>query len=255
MSRRIYDYDDPRHERHQQLAPPPQPEAAARAVVTIEVVALDFRAAVDSVDAGDRTVSVTWSTGAGVLRTDWTGVQYLEVLSLDPKHVRLERLNSGAPVLNSHNAGSLSQVIGVVVEGSARLVGPADARAKLRFSRRADVEPIFQDIKDKILTSLSVGYRVHAVIETRGADKSLIRTAIDWEPFEISLVAMPADSGAKIRAGAVLNSCRVLSRDEASETEHTINERLAQSRFAHLIPEAADHHRWLRLAKARYPQP
>jgi hypothetical protein len=34
--------------------------------------------------------------------------QYWEVLSLEPKHVRLKRLNNGAPFLNSHDGSDVS---------------------------------------------------------------------------------------------------------------------------------------------------
>src|SRR5690349_6790189 len=121
-------------------------------MTTINMPMLDFRASVEGVNKTDRTVDVRWSTGAAVTRRDYlTGVTYSEVLSLDPKHVRLERLNGGAPVLNSHDSESLSRVLGVVVEGSAKIAGPADARARLRFSKRPDVEPFYQDVRDGII--------------------------------------------------------------------------------------------------------
>jgi hypothetical protein len=28
-----------------------------------------------------------------------------------------------------------------------------------------------------------------------------VRTAVDWEPYEISMVPMPADTGARVRTG------------------------------------------------------
>jgi hypothetical protein len=172
---------------------------------------LDFRAAVAGVNDHDRTVDVTWTTGAGVLRRDASGV-YLEVLSLDPKHVRLGRLNNGAPVLNSHESYSIDRILGVVVEGSARIAGPAEGRARLRFSRRADVEPYFQDIRDGIIKNCSVGYRVHRFQESRGQDGGVVLTAIDWEPYEISLVSIGADPGATLRGEAgELNHCEIVA--------------------------------------------
>ncbi len=245
MSRRIYGMDDPQHERHMQNAPPP--EAPTRAAVTIQLPPLDFRAAVGSVDGDKRTADVVWTTGQGVWRQDYAaGGRYLEILSLDPRHVNLERLNSGAPVLNSHNAESLQQILGVVVEGSARLVGPAEARATLRFSRRADVQPIFEDIRDGIFRAISVGYRVEQFVESRNADKDLVRTAVKWTPYELSLVALAADAGAKVRAGVAMNTCEVFYSDEAFETE-----RQATSMYAGLSTADADHERWLRLARAK----
>ena len=69
----------------------------------------DARLQRDTVDAEARSVEVLWSTGAMVRRTElWTGKRYDEVLSLDPRHVDLSRLNNGAPLLNAHGAFDLA---------------------------------------------------------------------------------------------------------------------------------------------------
>ncbi|MBT9097509.1 hypothetical protein KFZ76_07260 [Methylovulum psychrotolerans] len=63
----------------------------------------------------DRTVELTWSTGAAVRRVDWwTDEQFYEQLSMAPDSVRLERLNAGAPLLPNHNSYDLKGVLGVV---------------------------------------------------------------------------------------------------------------------------------------------
>jgi phage head maturation protease len=85
----------------------------------------------------------------------------------------------------------------------------------VRFSRRSDVEDIWQDVRDGIVRWVSVGYRVHKFEEdASSADKIPTRTAIDWEPFEASLVAMPADIGARVRSGdkTHTNECVVVTR-------------------------------------------
>ncbi len=169
---------------------------------TIDLPALCVRSDLGKVDEDNRTVELTFSTGVGVLRYDWnTGKRYLERLSLDPKHVRLERLNSGAPLLNTHSTYHLDSQIGVVVDGSASVNGKA-GRAKVRFSKRADVEPFYQDVRDKIIRNVSVGYAVYRYEETTGVEGSIpTRLATDWEPYEISMVPMPADYKAQVRTG------------------------------------------------------
>lgn len=187
---------------------------------------LSVRADVGSVDAEKRTVSLIFSTGAAVVRSDyWSGKQYREVLSLDPKHVRLDRLNAGAPLLDGHAGWSVGDVLGTVEPGSAR-IEKGQAAATARFSKRASVEPIWQDVQDGILRSVSVGYRVYKFQEDTPKDGGIpTRTAIDWEPFEVSLVPMPADAGAKIRSGdkSDANPCVILTRD-AQETSSMQNE-------------------------------
>jgi len=167
---------------------------------TITMAPLDLRADIGAVHEDTRTVDLVFTTGADVLRYDWaTGRKYLERLSLDPKHVRMNRLNQGAPLLNAHSAWALADQIGVVEDGTAVLDGK-QGRATVRFSKRADVEPIYQDVRDKIIRNVSVGYRVHKFEESEGGKAGLpVRTAIDWEPYEISMVPMGADAGAGVR--------------------------------------------------------
>ena len=90
----------------------------------------------------------------------WYSDDYEEELELDAGAVRLERLNAGAPLLNSHSAYDLDRVIGVVVAGSAK-IERGQGTAQVRFSNRPEVDPIWQDVKDGILRNLSVGYKVH----------------------------------------------------------------------------------------------
>jgi len=145
------------------------------------------------------TVEVTWSTGSQVRRFDWwTEKEWIEELSMDPAHVRLDRLNNGAPVLPNHRNYSLDDVVGVVER--AWLVGN-EGRASIRFSKRDDAQKIFKEVKDGILRNISVGYKVNKLEEQKDRKDDLkVFRAIDWEPMEISLVTIPADPGAQVRS-------------------------------------------------------
>jgi hypothetical protein len=171
---------------------------AAASTRTVELPPLSFRASVATVNEEKRTVDLVFSTGAAVDRFDyWSGKRYIEKLSMKAGHVRLDRLNAGASLLDSHSAYRIGNVFGAVEPGTARLE-KGQGVATVRFSRRADVEPIWQDVRDGILRFVSVGYRVHK-FEEDNTGTTPVRTAVDWEPYEISLVAMPADAGAKVR--------------------------------------------------------
>src|SRR5688572_13677039 len=109
----------------------------------VDLAPLCFRAEVGSVNTDARTVELIFSTGAAVDRMDyWTGKRYREVLSMKPGHVRLERLNAGASLLDAHSAYSVSDILGAVQPGTARLE-KGKGLASVRFSKRAAVEPIF----------------------------------------------------------------------------------------------------------------
>lgn len=194
---------------------PYAPGFARSSSLIVDAPPMSIRADVASINPEARAADVIFSTGAAVERFDWlTGKKYREVLSMKADHIRLVRLNAGAPLLDAHSAWSVTSQLGAVVRGTARLDGKK-AMATVRFSKRADVEPIFQDVRDGIISAVSVGYRVHRFEETDAPRDGGMptRVATDWEPYEISLVPMPADVGAKVRDGdrTLTNSCVIVT--------------------------------------------
>lgn len=147
-----------------------------------------------------RAFEVVWSAGAEVRRFDWmTGQRYVEVLQVDDKSVRLERLQSGAaPVLDSHARWSLDSVIGVVEKGTVR-IKDGKAYATVRMSGRDEVAGIVGDIKDGIIRNMSCGYVIHAFREEKRGE-TLYRVVTDWEPSELSFVPIGADADAGLRS-------------------------------------------------------
>lgn len=202
---------------------------------TIDLAPLCVRAEIGAVNDDARTVDLIFSTGAAVVRMDyWTGKRYREVLSMKPEHLRLDRLNAGAPLLDAHSAWSVSDVLGTVQRDSAK-VEKGKGLCSVRFSKRESVKDIYEDVRDGIIACVSVGYRVHKFVEEQGKNEDMpTRTAIDWEPFEVSMVPMPADAGAKVRSDKSLtNPCVILGAPR------------------HTSPDDADRMRRFRLALAR----
>ena len=109
-----------------------------------------------SIQADDRSVEVVWSTGARVRRQPFFGDPFDEELSMEPTAVRLERLNGGAPLLKVHDASALDSVIGSVVPGTARIENGRGI-ARVAFSTRADVEPIWADVQAGHIRAVSIG--------------------------------------------------------------------------------------------------
>lgn len=168
-----------------------------------------------------RAKSFNPDTGAftAVIATN-TPVQrgdYFEVLSMASKSIRLDRLKSGAaPVLDSHRSGSARDQIGVVID--ARIEN-GELVAEARLSPRDDVKPIATDLAAGIAPNVSVGYRVYASVESRDKNANLIITHTDWEPYEMSLVAIPADPNAHVR-----NLKGPFMKKNASNTSQTIDD-------------------------------
>lgn len=175
----------------------------------------------NTLDEEKRTVDVTWTTGARVLRGFFD--RYWEELSLEPKDVRLKRLNNGAPFLNNHDGYDSAGVIGVVEAGSASVDGKRGV-ATIRFARAEDdpaADQIFRKIKDGILQNISVGYSTYKMekVSDGGADKVPIFRATDWEPYELSVVPMGADDGAGFRAASTdRNPCVFVTRHQEPTT-------------------------------------
>jgi len=113
----------------------------------------------------------------------------MEVLSHEPQSMRLGRLNGGAAVLVNHDT---DDQIGVVE--SARIDGDKKGRAVIRFSKSARGQEIMQDVNDGIRTLVSVGYRIHKYTVEEREGKADLVTATDWEPYELSIVSIPADT-------------------------------------------------------------
>ena len=166
----------------------------------------------NSADTDARTVEVIWSAGARVRRSTLFGEPYDEELSLDPTHVRLDRINAGAPFLKVHEIDTLDAVIGSVVPGSARIENGRGV-AQVRISERADVEPIWRDIQAGHIRAVSIGYQVHRFeVSKPDAARELWR-AVDWTPFEVSAVPVGADPAAGFRAQSDLATCALHRRD------------------------------------------
>lgn len=161
---------------------------------------------------------MVFASEAPVKRFDyWEGKSYNEVLDLSPASVRLERLQNGAPLLNNHRMyGDLKEVLGVVED--VRIENKRGV-ATVRFSDREDVQPILQDVRNGILRNISVGYAIHKVEISRDADAELETwRAMDWEPYEISLVTVPADATAQVRhMSERFTDAEVVTRSEAVE--------------------------------------
>ncbi len=177
-----------------------------------------------------RTVDVIFSTGAKVLRSPWFGEPYYEELEISKNAMRMDRLNSGAPLLNNHSNWSLEDVIGVVER--AWLDGEK-AMATVRLSEREELAGIVKDIESGIIRNISVGYRVHRFEKQNMpegktvADETPVYRAVDWEPMELSFVGIPADAGAQargengalqLREGTQTNECVLVNNNEREES-------------------------------------
>jgi HK97 family phage major capsid protein len=134
-------------------------------------------------DEERRTVELSFSSEEPYER--WWGVEILDHSITSMKTSRLER---SAPLLLDHD---MTKQIGVIEQVR---IEERKGRATVRFSRSALATEVFNDVVDGIRRNVSVGYQINAVVlESKEGDTETYRVT-DWEPFEISIVSVPADT-------------------------------------------------------------
>lgn len=189
-------------------APPPSQDRQTRSA---EMPLASLQMAVRNVTRaapaeGDNTAApsahfeLVFAAGAPVRRYDWNnGRYYLEQLEVTPEAINLDRLERGAPLLNSHYAYSLEDQIGVCdqpsIEGGIGIV-------QSQLSRRESVRGIVQDLEDRVIRNVSVGYARDAIEMVAPSNETgmWIYRITRWTPMEVSLVAIPADMDCQVRS-------------------------------------------------------
>jgi hypothetical protein len=162
---------------------------------------------------GKRKRDVLFYSGAKVERVDfWTGDVYDLSFAMDGGDVTQL---AGKPVLDGHQQHEVDYVLGVVENPRRTRRG---YEATLRFSDREDVAPVWQDIEDGILTSVSMGVQIVEMIQA--PDSTVKRPhllASKWRPFEISIVPIGADPGAKFLSASLSAAKRISTAPSAAE--------------------------------------
>lgn len=138
----------------------------------------------EDIDEESRTVAFSFSSEVPVERFFGN-----EILDHSPDAVRLERLRQSGPVLVDHDPSDHVGVVEDVTIGQDR-----KGRVIARFGKSARADEIFNDVIDGIRSNVSVGYRVHRmVLDEKSDDGPDTYRVVDWEPFEVSIVSVPAD--------------------------------------------------------------
>lgn len=140
----------------------------------------------EAVSVEKRTAELSFASESPYER--WWGV---EVLDCTATAMRQSRIGNGrAPLLCDHDSRDQIGVIESVTIGTDRI-----ARALVRFGNSARASEIFQDVVDGIRANVSVGYMIHKaqLVETSDDGADTYRVT-DWEPFEVSIVSVPADA-------------------------------------------------------------
>ena len=146
-----------------------------------------------AIDEAARTATLAFASETPYER--WWGV---EVLDCTPASMRTGRLRSGANLLCDHDTRDVIGVVESVEIGTDKVV-----RAVVRFGKSVRAEEVWQDVRDGIRRNVSVGYMIHEAILESTKDGVETYRVTDWEPYEISLVSVPADASVGVGRSAV----------------------------------------------------
>lgn len=118
-----------------------------------------------------------------------------EILSHEPNAVDLSRLNEIGVLLYNHNR---DKVLGRIDKA---WVKDNRAYATVTFDDDEEADVIYQKTKSGTLRAVSVGYTVDSWEEVAAGKKSSdgrhagpCSVALKWQPYEISIVSVPADA-------------------------------------------------------------
>lgn len=138
-----------------------------------------------------RTVTLAFASETPVER--WWGT---EILDCTASAMRQARLRAGANLLCDHNTRDVVGVVESVEIGTDKV-----ARAVVRFGKSVRAEEVWQDVKDGIRRNVSVGYLIHRAVLAEERDGQETYRITDWEPYEISLLSVPADMSVGVGRG------------------------------------------------------
>ena len=166
-----------------------------------------------SVDRANRRFVARALSGQPIRRYDPVSRREFELV-FDMSGADLSRFNGGvAPLLDSHADAGIQAQLGIVrrawIEGGGLLV-------EVELSSRQAAEALLDDLERGILRGVSLGVELLEVRDERGADGKLARRVVTrWMPYELSLVATPADAGAMILS---MHGGREMTSEQNQET-------------------------------------
>ncbi len=137
-----------------------------------------------------------------------------EVLEISERAMDMSRLNTGAPLLFQHDA---DKIVGVVER--AYIKGKRGF-ARVRLANNELGREMQELISDKIIRNVSFGYKINELEADKSTNPVTYR-ATDFQPFEISLVTVPADFK-NVGIG------RALSNNESVETASAVQSKLVK---------------------------
>ena len=176
---------------------------------------MQSRAAIQptSLNEEARTVEIVFTTGERGLRTPFFDEPYFEELEISDTAIRQERLENGLSVIDSHQVyAGIRGVYGISQEyriENGQLIGT------VCFADDEESDTVFNKIRQGILKHVSLGYRIHRMQRVGEEEGIPVYRAIDWSPFELSIVPVPFETTNGVRSdnGQTQYDCEILDEE------------------------------------------
>ncbi len=143
---------------------------------------------------------------------------WIEVLGHRGEEVDLSRLNAGAPVLLNHGSGRTADVpynsIGITKRA---WIDNGRGYVEVKLSRRDGMRSVLQDVKDGIISNVSVGYQIQErTLTKRNSEQPDEYRVTSWLPMEITLCDIPADATVGI-GRSITNEVEMENKEAVTE--------------------------------------
>ena len=180
----------------------------------------------DSFKEGENSVQVVFASSEPADMYSWRLGSFKEILSMDPAHIRLGRMQKGVSVLDNHDQyGSVKKV--VLGRANSPTIEGEEALVTMYLSDREDNKGLVNDVQKGFIADVSVGYRVYKYEElTLPGEEVRTLKAVDWEPYEVSFVPVPADVNAQVRNKKEENEYEfeIISREDSLKNRNASTE-------------------------------
>lgn len=186
--------------------PPAQPQETIVNLRPQNIQFANLAAEQPEVNVGDRTVRLIASDETPVERFDWENWEPYElIVSHDPKHVDLTRVNNGvAMFFDGHPSWFGGTRLGKIK--SAKLNG-GRLEVEVKINRSELGDRYLQDVEDGVEPGNSIGLFIRKLEVVSEAEyieegrrkvlsKPAVMKAVDWELHELSAVDIPANPNA-----------------------------------------------------------
>jgi Mu-like prophage major head subunit gpT len=188
---------------------------------------------IGAVDVENRTAEIAWASEFRVER--WFGS---EILKCDADSVQLQRLQDMGVLLFNHD---MDRPIGKILD--PRIDADRICRATIQFDEDPDSDIIFQKVVNGSLKAISTGYLVNrweeiadGTTSSDGRFQGPASVATSWEPYEISVVSVPADPSVGIGRSLKIEG----EKKVKYKTRHARKLQRLSQRFARAIKRKSD---------------